>query len=91
MAIYLMIGIATVLYICMTLLLNLAEDFTIVTIIYAILRTCLGACTSIFAVGTVLSKKKICLIPLKEFYFKTNIFKTLNMWAPINECLRPIV
>ena len=87
-----MIGIATVLHVGMTLLLNLAEDFTIVTIIYAILRTCLGACTSIFAVGTVLSKKFFCFIPLKEFYFKTNfIFKTLNMWALIRGCLRPIV
>ena len=87
-----MISIATVLHIGMTLLLNLAEDFTIVTIIYAILRTCLGACTSIFAVGTVLSKKKLFYSFKREFHFKTNLIsKTLNMWALINEYLRPIV
>jgi len=55
-----MIGIATFLNIGLTLLLNLAENFTTVTIIYAILRTLLGACTSIFAVATVLSKMFFC-------------------------------
>lgn len=56
-ATYLMIGLATLLNVGLTLLLNLAENFTTVTIICAILRTSLGACTSIFAVATVLSKK----------------------------------